>query len=138
MILVYCKQWWNSKIQNLDYKIPNPFTNNTLTPTIKTKRAVTLLIPLADNFFKLIRIPNCPPNKTATIKQLVSTQGSESELLVINPKSPEIEFTKIKKLASAAIFMALSHFRWFKTGAKNIPPPIPTNPDKNPIPPPKR
>ena len=53
------------------------------------------------------------------------------------PAIPEIEFAKIKTLAVAAIFLAVSHFNKFNNGDKKMPPPMPTIPDKNPIAPPK-
>ena len=52
--------------------------------------------------------------------------------------NPETELTKIKKLAKAAMVIGFSHFKWFRIGAKNIPPPMPTRPDSNPITPPNR
>ena len=49
--------------------------------------------------------------------------------------SPDIELTKMKKLENAAIFFDGAVFNKCKRGEKKIPPPIPTNPAKNPKPP---
>ena len=51
------------------------------------------------------------------------------------PISPDIEFTKMKKLENAAIFFDGAVFNKCSRGEKKIPPPIPTNPAKNPKPP---
>ena len=51
------------------------------------------------------------------------------------PISPDIELTKMKKLENAAIFFDGMVFNKCSKGEKKIPPPIPTNPAKNPKPP---
>ena len=79
-------------------------------PTIKTKTAVITLILLPVNVFKLNRTPICPPIKTAKTNPKASSHGSSKVPVVIRPTILEIEFTKIKKLASAAILIDLSHF----------------------------
>ena len=48
------------------------------------------------------------------------------------PISPDIELTKMKKLENAAIFFDGIVFNKCSIGEKKIPPPIPTNPAKNP------
>ena len=52
------------------------------------------------------------------------------------PTSPDIELIRINKDAVVAICLALAAFINKSTGLKNIPPPIPTTPDTNPIDPP--
>ena len=51
------------------------------------------------------------------------------------PISPDIELTKMKKLENAAIFFDGIVFNKCSRGEKKIPPPIPTNPARNPKPP---
>ena len=74
---------------------------------------------------------------TATIKAKAKVQGKSKVKLFDCPNNPESEFTKIKKLAVAAMFLGLSQFSILRTGERKMPPPIPTIPDKNPILPPK-
>src|SRR5688500_2990273 len=47
-----------------------------------------------------------------------------------------MELTRINKLANAEIFLGSSHFNRLSTGERKMPPPIPTRPERNPIPPP--
>lgn len=86
----------------------------------------------------LVRAPNCPPSKTA-INSPIKKGSSFPNWTPFDhsPSKPAIEFNRINALAQAAIRFELSHFIKCKIGERKIPPPIPTNPDKNPMPPPK-
>src|SRR5690606_5462366 len=110
---------------------------NTFIPAIKTRTAVILF---TINGFHLMDIldPICPPIKTERhkipiLEKFISTDSFEN-----CPAIPDIELTRINTLEVAAIFLAVSHFIKLSNGDKNIPPPIPTNPDKKPIPPPNK
>ena len=46
------------------------------------------------------------------------------------PKSPEIEFIRMKTLVKAEMFLVGKALERCKIGEKKIPPPIPTNPAK--------
>ena len=48
------------------------------------------------------------------------------------PKSPEIEFIRMKTLVKAEIFLVGKAFERCRIGEKKIPPPIPTKPAKKP------
>lgn len=52
------------------------------------------------------------------------------------PASPAIEFTKINKALIAAVCFWFVHFNSNKMGERMIPPPMPINPERNPILPP--
>ena len=56
----------------------------------------------------------------------------ETKFLNVNPTN-----MKHFLLAIAAIFFGVSQLLRWSSGAKKIPPPIPTIPERNPIPPPK-
>ena len=75
--------------------------------------------------------PRIPPIKTTAIKDTedIGTIPPFDK----NPKSPEIEFTKINNAETAALFLISAQPKSKITGLKMIPPPIPINPDKNPI-----
>ena len=49
-----------------------------------------------------------------------------------NPNIPEIEFTKMNKVETAAVCFKFAQPNKSKIGLKTIPPPIPIKPDKNP------
>ena len=80
----------------------------------------------------LIIEPAKPPTITAPITHAVKGKETETVPLMASPAMPPIEFTRIKKPAIPAIFLVSSQFNKFSIGDKNIPPPMPTNPDKNP------
>ena len=75
--------------------------------------------------------PRIPPIKTTDIKDTedIGTIPPFDK----NPKSPEMEFTKINEAETAALFLISAQPKSKSTGLKMIPPPIPIKPDKNPI-----
>ena len=90
------------------------------------------------NFFTVILLPICPPMNTVAINEII-TSGDAPKLFVIScPANPAAEFTKMNKAVVAAITLGTFHLVRCKTGDKKMPPPMPTKPDKNPIPPPMR
>ena len=101
-------------------------------PTTNINKAVSLLITSASNNFILIFDPAKPPIITAPKTQRVKGIDTGMVPLIAKPVIPPIELTKIKKLAIPAIFFASSQFNKLSTGDKNMPPPIPTRPDKKP------
>ena len=105
-------------------------------PTLNTSIPVKVFILIELPLRMLIRTPNCPPIKTAISKGSVIEKEKSNVLFNTNPKSPEREFTSIKKAVNAAILMGFPQRKWSSKGAKNTPPPMPTRPDKNPIAPP--
>ena len=72
-----------------------------------------------------------PPIKTTVIKDTedIGTIPPFDK----KPKSPEIEFTKINNAETAALFLMSAQPKSKITGLKIMPPPMPINPDKNPI-----
>lgn len=80
----------------------------------------------------LIIDPAKPPIITAPITHAVKGKETGTVPLMASPAMPPIELTKIKKPAIPAILLLSSQFNKFNTGDKNIPPPIPTIPDKKP------
>ena len=75
--------------------------------------------------------PSIPPTKTTAIKD--TEDPGKVPPFDTNPKSPEIEFTKINNAETAAVCFIFAQPRSKITGLKIMPPPIPINPDKKPI-----
>ena len=65
-------------------------------------------------------------------KRMVFWFNRKFELL-FNPITPDIEFEKTKSVLAPVIFFVVSQLKKNKIGDKNTPPPIPINPEKNPI-----
>lgn len=81
----------------------------------------------------LALLPIWPPIPTAIKSGITNVQRTETCSADIWPAKPATELTKIKKLAVAAMTLALSHLIRYNNGAKKIPPPIPTRPETNPM-----
>lgn len=94
--------------------------------TAKTFRNICVFIFLLPKY-----PPRIPPIKTTTIKD--TEDIGKVPPFDKNPKSPEMEFTKINKAETAALFLISAQPKSKITGLKIIPPPMPINPDKNPI-----
>lgn len=80
----------------------------------------------------LIIDPAKPPAITESNTQTVKGMDTGIVPLIARPAMPPMELTKIKKPAIPAIFLVSSQFNKLSTGDKNIPPPMPTNPERKP------
>jgi hypothetical protein len=91
----------------------------------KNRRSVTSAIwrmPKAD--------PTMPPSTAATASTKVL--GGSDWMLEMCPKSPAIEFTKMKAEEIPAACRKLAHPMNSKSGLRKMPPPIPVRPDRKP------
>lgn len=103
---------------------------------IITNIAVILIITLGNRRNIPILEPIKPPKVTARTRLSVRNKFIAGIPFEACPNNPEILFTRIKTAEHPAIAFGWSHFMKFKTGDRNIPPPIPTNPDNKPMSPP--
>ena len=78
-------------------------------------------------------MPICPPTKTVKKRGQKLKNSLKTISFVSWPITPNVELTKINKEADAAICFGYPAFIKNKIGLKNIPPPIPTRPEMNPI-----
>lgn len=72
-----------------------------------------------------------PPKITTTSNEIEETGNVPP--FAANPKKPAMEFTKINNAETAAVCLMVAQPKSNNTGLNIIPPPIPSNPDKNPI-----
>ena len=75
--------------------------------------------------------PRTPPITTIHIK--ITEEMGTVPPCKTKPNKPAIEFTKINNAEIAAVCFIVAHPKSSNIGLKMIPPPIPINPDKNPI-----
>ena len=72
--------------------------------------------------------------KKKNIKIIVRPKNLSKTMSFVNcPATPNIEFIKINRDAEVAICLGYPAFIRKRIGLKNIPPPIPTTPEKKPI-----
>ena len=94
---------------------------------------------IASTFFNIFEFiflvpkypPRIPPNMVRPINQV--DEIGKIPPMETNPKRPEMEFTKINNAVTAAVCFMFAHPNSSNIGLKIIPPPIPINPDRNPI-----
>ena len=79
------------------------------------------------------KFPICPPIRTARNRGKKFKNSSKTISLVSWPATPKKELKRINNDAAAAICLGYPAFIRKRIGLKNIPPPIPTTPEKKPI-----
>ena len=88
---------------------------------------------MLDKNFIFKKFPIWPPISTAKKRGQKFKNSLNTISFVSCPATPKIEFIKINKDAVVAICFGYPAFIRNKNGLKNIPPPIPTIPETNPI-----
>lgn len=94
---------------------------------------------IANKYFKIFwlnllapnQAPNDPPTKATPTKATMPDWNSIP--FVSCPASPDIEFTKMNNALMAAVCFWFVQASNNNTGDRMIPPPMPINPDKNPM-----
>lgn len=75
------------------------------------------------------------PPSTTTIAQIGSTRGTSRTLDTL-PRRPETELTRMNAAARLALSRMSAHRVKTSNGLRKMPPPVPVNPERNPIAPP--
>ena len=88
---------------------------------------------LLDKNFMFKKFPICPPIRTARNRGQKFKNSSKTISLVSWPAKQKKELMRINNDAAAAICLGYPAFIRKRIGLKNIPPPIPTTPEKKPI-----
>ena len=103
-----------------------------LNPAIASTIANSFLINVCENRRLPRYEPTAPPDTAAT------TNGSANKgsclVLLMLPRRPEIELTRINSAETAdAVFVFAQRIKISK-GVRNMPPPVPVNPESSPSP----
>jgi len=83
-----------------------------------------------------LRLPKCEPiapPMIAAAERMNANAGMDC-LALTKPARPAIEFTKMNNAETADACFVFAHLENRRRGVRNIPPPVPVRPERNPIP----